>query len=377
MRILHFGKYWHKDGGIETHVKSLCKGLADNGIEVVNLVSSINAQSKDFQVDGYRVVEVPTYGIYFSTSICPAMAIAAWKLHKEKPFDLIHLHFPDPMSHLASVILPAAIPRVISWHSDIVKQKRLLKLYQPLQHRAILSAAAIIASTPAHFSSSKQIPNAIPKEKRHIIPYGMNYDRFRLTPEISSQAKSIKDNLAEGGFLVFALGRHVEYKGFDVLLEAIALTDAKLILGGEGPLTEGLKAKAQMLGITNQVTFTGRLSDAEMVACYHACDVFCLPSITQNEAFGLVQLEAMACEKAVICTQLNNGVNVVNPHMETGLTVPTSNPTELANAINLLAKDPHLRRTLEVNAKKRAHTHYSNDSNCKSHIDLYLQLLAP
>lgn len=376
MRVLHFGKYWQKDGGIETHVKALCKGLAENDVEVVNLVSSLSTQSADFKIDGYRVVEVPTLGIHFSTSICPMMILVARKLHKEQPFDIIHLHFPDPMSHLASMMLPASIPRVITWHSDIVKQKYLLKLYRPWQLQSIANAAAIIAPTDAHFSSSQQIPNDFPHEKKQIIPFGMNYDRFKPTPEISSRAKFIKENLPSTHPIVFALGRHVEYKGFNVLLDAIAHTDTHLILGGEGPLTEQLRCQAQTLGISNRVSFTGRLTEEEMIACYHACDIFCLPSITQNEAFGLVQLEAMACEKPVICTQLNNGVNVVNPHMETGLTVPTSNPTELANAINLLANDPNLRRTLAMNGKKRAHKNYSNESNCKLHIDLYSKLAA-
>lgn len=376
MRILHFGKYWQKDGGIETHVKSLCKGLADNDIEVVNLVSSINAQSKDFQVDGYRVVEVPTYGIYFSTSICPAMAIAAWKLHREKPFDIVHLHFPDPMSHLASMALPSSIPRVMTWHSDIVKQKHLLKLYRPWQHRAIMKAAAIITPTEAHFSSSQQIPDHYPPELKKTIPFGMDYARFHLTPEIATRANNIRKHLGKSVFIVFALGRHVEYKGFNVLLDALALTDAHLILGGTGPLTEQLKKQANVLGISDRVSFTGRLTDSETVDYYYACDVFCLPSITQNEAFGLVQLEAMACEKPVISTQLNNGVNVLNPHNETGLTVEPGDPFNLANAIKQLKNNKKLRLSLGIRGKQRAHTLYSIHSMSQAHLDLYKSLIA-
>jgi glycosyltransferase involved in cell wall biosynthesis len=375
MRILHFGKYWQKDGGIETHVRSLCSELAKNGFDVVNLVSSLDSKSSKFLFEGYNVVEAPTLGIYFSTSICPSMIAAAKKLQEEKPFELIHLHFPDPMSHLASMSLPASIPRIITWHSDIIKQKKLLQLYQPFQYRAISNAAAIVTATDAHFSSSQQIPKSFPQEKKWIIPYGMNYDRFELTPEISLRAKSIRKKLAGERFTVFSLGRHVEYKGFNVLLEALALTDAHLILGGEGPLTTLLKARTNALGITDRVSFTGRLTNDEAVDHYHACDIFCLPSITQNEAFGLVQLEAMSCEKPVICTNLNNGVNTVNPHMQTGLTVNANDPTELANAIKLLDYDRSLLRRLGENAKNRAHNHYSNKNNCKLHIDLYSKIL--
>lgn len=375
MRILQLGKYWRKDGGIETHVKSLCKGLAENGVEVINLVSSIDGERSNFLVDNYKVVEVPTLGIFSSTSISPLMALAAKRLHEEEPFDLIHLHFPDPMSHLASSILPASIPRVITWHSDIVKQKNLLNLYRPFQRHIISNSAALVAPTEAHFSSSQQIPSNFPSDRRYIIPFGMNYERFRLTPEISKQIQNIRATLVKGKFVIFALGRHVEYKGFDILLDALSLTDAHLILGGEGPLTAKLKMQAQILGISDRVRFTGRLSDPEAVAFYHTCDVFCLPSVTQNEAFGLVQLEAMACGKPVICTKLNNGVNVVNPHMQTGLTVEVKNPKDLQLAIEQLRDNNELRTTLGMNALQHVDHSYSLKSMSNAHIQLYSKLI--
>jgi len=371
MRILQFGKYWNVEGGIETHVKSLCKGLADDGVDIVNLVSSLNLKAFDFRVNGYRIVGVPTLGVHFSTSICPMMGLVSKKLHNEKSFDLIHLHFPDPMSHIASMVLPSNIPRVITWHSDIVRQKKLLRLYKALQSRAISDAKAIIAPTVSHFLSSNQVPRDYPETKKEIIPFGIDLERFSLTPQISMGAKNIKENLAKGRFLVFALGRHVEYKGFNVLLDAIALSQAHLILGGEGPLTEQLKARARLLGIKNRVTFTGRLSDKEAVLNYHACDVFCLPSITQNEAFGFVQLEAMACKKPVICTELNNGVNAINPHNITGLTVSPNNSIELYRAIQLISSDKSLKVKLGENAKKHVSQKYSLESMTANHMRLY------
>lgn len=376
MRVLNFGKYWRKDGGIETHVKSLCKELALAGIDVVNLVSSIDTNGSDFEADGYRVVEVPSMGIYFSTSLCPQMIFTARKLQKEKAFDLIHLHFPDPMSHLASMLLPSSIPRVITWHSDVINRKHSLKLYRPWQKKALYSAAAIIAPTCAHFSTSQQIPKELSKKKKHIIPFGMDYKRFDLTPTILSKANEIKKNLAKNRFTIFALGRHVKYKGFSVLIDAIALTDVQLILGGEGPLTQQLKQQANDLGILDRVIFTGRLGDEETVACFHACDVFCLPSISQNEAFGLVQLEAMACEKPVICTQLNNGVNVLNQHMQTGLTVQPNDVENLKCAIEKLKCDSDLRRRLGKNALNCTRNQYTLHKMSIEHQKVYCEVIS-
>lgn len=374
MRVLHFGKYWRQDGGIETHVKTLCRGLAGLGVDVVNLVSSVDQTSSDFVTDGYRVVETPTLGIYFSTSISPAMVAAARRHHQEKPFDVVHLHFPDPMSHLAAMFLPRSIPRVISWHSDIVKQKQLLKLYRPWQYRQIMQSAAIIVPTAAHFSSSTQIPPSYPLAKRHIIPYGLDYTQHTNTHAVADMAQAIRHR-ANGRFVVFALGRHVGYKGFDVLLEALQHTDAYLVLGGDGPLRGMLQAQAQQLGLADRVWFSGRLSAADMAACYQACDVFCLPSVTPNEAFGLVQLEAMACGKPVICTQLNNGVNAVNPHGMTGLTVPAKDARALAQAVNTLKIDPALREKLGQQARSHALRNYSMLVMSDLHIQLYQDLL--
>lgn len=374
MRVLHFGKYWRQDGGIETHVKTLCRGLAELGVEVVDLVSSMDKTASDFVVDSFRVVEAPTLGIHFSTSISPSMVAAARRLHKEKPVDVVHLHFPDPMSHLASMVLPKSIPRVISWHSDIVKQKQLLKLYRPWQYRQIMQAAAVIVPTAAHFSSSKQIPANYPLAKRHIIPYGLDYTQHTNTNAMAGTTEAIRQR-AQGRFVVFALGRHVGYKGFDVLLEALQHTDAYLVLGGDGPLRGELQAQAQQLGIADRVWFSGRLSAADMAACYQACDVFCLPSVTPNEAFGLVQLEAMACGKPVICTHLNNGVNAVNPHGITGLTVPAKDARALAQAINTLKIDPALREKLGQQARSHALRNYSMLVMSDLHIQLYQDLL--
>jgi glycosyltransferase involved in cell wall biosynthesis len=376
MRILHFGKYWAKDGGIETHVKALCKGLASAGINVVNLVSSVTRKGSRFTHDGYTVVESPSLGIVASTSIAPKMLADARSLQAEQPFDLIHLHFPDPMSHLASMVLPSHIPRVLTWHSDIVKQRYLLKMYRPFQRRTIEESSAIIAATPSHFTSSNQVPSHYPVSQRQVIPLGFEFDWLAPTPIVIEKANAIRQ-LAQERFIVFALGRHVPYKGFDVLIDAIHDTDAFLVLGGEGPLTKALRSQVERQGLSDRIYFTGRISGIDVAANYHACDAFCLPSVTKNEAFGIVQIEAMACGKPVICTQLHNGVNDINPNGVTGLTVPVQDPVSLANAIVKLATDPHLCRRLGAQGKKRAFEEFTAGPMVQRHLTLYRELTRP
>jgi len=198
----------------------------------------------------------------------------------------------------------------------------------------------------------------------------MNYDSLALTPTTKALAKQLRARTGEQ-LLVFALGRHVTYKGFEVLLNAMPHTHSRLLLGGDGPLTETLKRQAQSLGIQDRVEFIGPIPDSELGAYYHACDVFCLPSVSTNEAFGLVQLEAMACGKPVICTQLHNGVNVVNPDGITGITVPKSDPHALASAINALDLDIARRHKLGRQARTHALGQYTMKAMSQAHLKLY------
>lgn len=375
MRVLQFGRFWNEQhGGLERHVALLGQGLAAQGVDVVNLVAATGRAGSDETLDGYRLVQVPSFGMAYGTALSPALPLKALALHREQPFDLFHLHLPDPLSHLASMLLPGNVPRVITWHSDIVRQKRLLRLYQPFLSRLVRHADALVAATQAHFDSSTQIPEDVALAKRHVIPFGLDYGPLQL----DARTMALRDELrsrARGRGLVFAMGRHVYYKGFDVLIDALAHTDAYLMLGGDGPLRAQLEQQTAAKGLSDRVFFTGRIPEEDLAAYFHACDVFCLPSVEPSEAFGLVQLEAMACGKPVICTQLGNGVNVVNVHGQTGLAVPVRDPVALGHCIARLLKDDALRHQLGAQALCRTEQ-YSVPAMTASHIKLYQELLS-
>lgn len=376
MRVLQFGRFWNdQHGGIERHAALLSRELAAHGVDVVNLVAAEGLQGSDITTDGYRLVRAPSFGRAFSTAISPALVLKALALHREKKFDIVHLHLPDPLSHLASLLLPTSIKRVITWHSDIVRQKRLLALYLPFVRRLAFRADALVAATQAHYTSSTQIPQAIPAGRRHVIPYGLDFNTLTLTPGTYSLCAQIKAKAA-GKPLIFALGRHVYYKGFDILIKAMRQVDALLVLGGDGPLRAELEALAVEEGVAGNIWFTGRIPEVDLPAYFHACDLFCLPSVAQSEAFGLVQLEAMACGKPVVCHQLHNGVNIVNVDGETGLAVPLGVAGGLAAAINRLIADRPLCERLGEQARQRANTGYSLQAMGQRHLALYQELLS-
>ena len=385
LRVLQFGRFHNaeQNGGIERHMQLLCEGLVALNVDVTYLVAGDSLRSKESKIStaarSYRMVEAATLGTYFSTAASPMQILKALAMHRKEPFDVVHLHFPNPLAHLASLLLPASIKRVITWHSDIVRQKRLLAIYLPFLRSVTLRADALIAATPAHFTSSTQIPASLPAAKRHVIPYGRDFSDLVLTPatvELCAALKATAKSVSTSGKIIFALGRHVYYKGFDVLIEAMQHVDAQLILGGDGPLKAELQQQAKRLGISHKVTFTGSIIEADLAAYFNACDVFCLPSVAQSEAFGLVQLEAMACGKPVVCTQLNNGVNVVNQAGVTGLAVPVRDATALAEALNTLLNDDALRSKLGQQAKAHAISGYSLTAMSNSHAALYHRLLS-
>ena len=375
MRVLHLGRFWHgKSGGIERHAALLCKGLAAAGVDVVNLVAAKDAHSKDFVVDGVRTVEVASFGVALSTAMAPLLPFKALQLHREKPFDIVHLHLPDPLSHAAALLLPKSVKRVITWHSDIVRQKTALRLYAPFLKRLVNQSDAVVAATQAHFDSTTQIPPELPAQRRHVIRYGLDYSALALT-ERTAALRDLLRAQAQGRGMVFALGRHVYYKGFDVLIDALQHTSAFLVLGGDGPLRAQLQQQAEALGLQNRIRFAGLIPEADLAAYFHACDVFCLPSVEQSEAFGLVQLEAMACAKPVVCTQLNNGVNVVNVHGQTGYAVPVRDAVALGQSIEGLLQNDALR--LELGQRASAHTaKYSLPHMTAAHVELYQGLLS-
>ena len=312
----------------------LARGL-QREVHYTNIVAK-RGGAPDLPMVGETVYARP-WASLAGTPVCPTMPWHALMRHRRAPFDLVHLQFPaDPMAHLSMALLPRSVKRVISWHSDIVRQQKLLALYRPLLDRLVRSADAIIAATPAHISSSEQLSAVRDHNMFHVIPYGFDLTRFRQRPAL---ADDVRRRFKEK-FLVFALGRHVYYKGFGFLIRALAqLPDVSLALGGQGPLTVELARMARDAGVAERMHFIGRIPEAELPAWYHACDAFCLPSIEPAEAFGIVQIEAMASGRPVVCCQLHNGVTWVNQDGITGLVVPPADPAALRDAMLRLIED--------------------------------------
>ncbi|MDA8389144.1 MAG: glycosyltransferase [Gammaproteobacteria bacterium] len=376
MRVLHLGRFYNERfGGLERHVDLLLRGLAPY-CAVDNLVAHDHFASATIPVEAYTVYKAPSLGTFAGTALCPTMPLLARALDRRHPYDIVHLHFPDPMAHLVAYSLPSRIRRVITWHSDIVRQKRLLALYRPFLRDIVRRADAIITATPAHAPSSTQLRAARP-ERLHVVPYGMPYARFDATAQDEEAIAALRAGLAPKRHAIFAVGRHVYYKGFAYLIRAMAgIPDAVLWLGGDGPLTSALKSLTASLQLNDRVRFLGRVADQDLPHYYHACDVFCMPSAEPAEAFGLVQLEAMACGKPVVCCELHNGVTYVNQDGKTGIVVAPRDVGALAGALRRLLGDKELRARLGANGLERAHAVFSVEAMVQGTLAVYQAVLA-
>jgi rhamnosyl/mannosyltransferase len=243
-----------------------------------------------------------------------------------------------------------------------------MRFYQPLLNWLLRRASRIVVATPPQLEHSPVLPRY--RSKCAVIPFGLDLARFLTPPEPTGGIETARA-LAGGRPILLNIGRLVGYKGQRHLIEALRHTGAVAWLVGSGPLRGELEQVARDHGVADRVRFWGEVPDDLLPRLLHACDVFVLSSITPNEAFGLVQVEAMACGKPVICGQLASGVPYVNQHGHTGLVVPPGDVPALAKAIRTLGDNPGLRQTLGDAGRARAIAEFSLERM----IDRYWRLL--
>jgi len=362
-RVLHVGKYYPPHmGGIETHLQSLCQELRRFvNLEVV--VASDERRTLRETVEGVEVTRVGTSFNFSSAPVCPAMASAI----REAQADLIHIHLPNPTAILAYFASRARGRLVLTYHSDIIRQKILGRAFWPFLRRALERAEAVIVATPKHISSSPILRRY--SERCRVIPYGIEVGSFQ-----QPDAATVKDiRRRHGPRIVLGVGRLVYYKGFEFLIRAMKDVEGQLLIIGDGPLRASLQREAEELGLSDKVTFLIDVNDVRPF--YQAANVFALSSIARSEAFGIVQLEAMACGIPVVNTNLDSGVTFVSQDGVTGLTVPPADANALAQAINSLLDDPARSAQFGEAGRVRVAKEFSLEGMTRRTLELYAEVL--
>jgi len=355
MRILQVYKDYFPPvrGGIESHLNILSHGLADRGIATEVLVSN-TCNKLEIQLDGkIKITKVPQITRIASAPINYNLVYYLRKIGGQH--DLLHFHLPNPTAEVSFLISCMKKHAVATYHSDIIRQRRTAKLYRPLLQAFLARTDCIIATSPNYVNSSSILRKY--QHKCKIVPLGIRLSRFNQPLNGSLNPVLIRKKYGER--LIVFIGKFRYYKGISVLLEAMKHIKAKLLLIGEGYLENELKKKVAEQRLENKVIFLGELSDEAVNVFLYACDVFVLPSVERSEAFGIVQLEAMACGKPVVCTELGTGTSYINQHHKTGLVVEPNKPIELARAINCLLERPELRSQFGQAALERVQKLFS------------------
>lgn len=370
MRVLLVNKlYYPVIGGVETHVRDLARFLPQT-VERKVLVASEKKRRYVGEIDGVEVVKA--YNPFFISS-SPVPPFFRSELKRLEPWaDLFHFHFPFPPGEISFIYAGIKKPLVVTYHSDIVRQKTMLKLYKPYLERFLDRADAIIATSPNYVNTS---PFLSPRsDKCRVVPLGIDPDELRLSNEEKRRVEDVRREVKPP--IILFVGRLIYYKGAGYLIRAMKDVDASLIIVGKGPLEPELKALTESLGLSQRVYFYPHLTYRDLVVMYHACDVFCLPSVARSEAFGIVQLEAQACGKPVVSTELGTGTSFANLDGATGFVVPPADPEALADALNRLVNDESLRQKLGQQARERVSREFTVKAMIEGVLRVYQEVLS-
>lgn len=370
MRILHIGKFYPPYfGGIEKVNYDIVEGLNMNGVQT-DVLCSNHTKGNIFTNNIYKIYRTHTLKVVASTPLSYSLIKTLKKIQDN--YDIIHVHLPNPMANLAIFLTRPKAKIILHWHSDIIKQKKILKLYSSLQAWLLKRADKIVTTTPTYLEGS----NTLKKYKNKIVCIPIGIDSKELFTE-QNTLNSLK-NKYKGYKIIFSLGRLVYYKGFEYLIEATKFlpNDVIILIAGIGELKEKLQEQISKHNLQDRVKLLGKIPFEDLGAYYQLCDIFCLPSTERSEAFGVVQIEAMAFGKPVISTNIQgSGVDWVNLDNVSGIIVPPKKTKELADAIVNLLNNSEKYKLLSEGAKKRYEEVFTKDKMIDSFKNLYLEIL--
>lgn len=370
MKVLQLGKFYPILGGVEKVMFDLTRGLTANGVACDMLCADLTGHRHTYEINDQtaHLICTPTWVNKFATCISPAMIIKLKSICNK--YDIIHIHHPDPMAALALYLSGYQGKVVLHWHSDIIKQHRLLHFYLPLQNWLIRRADLILGTTPVYVKESPYLQTV--QEKTDFLPIGID----PVTPN-PTKVKAFCCKYPNKK-IVFSLGRLVSYKGFSYLIDAAKTLpdDYVVLIGGAGALEDELRQQIEQCGLQKKVFLLGRISDEDLPSYYGACDLYCLSSIYKTEAFAIVQIEAMSCGKPVVSTAIpGSGVSWVNKDGASGLVVPPENSKALGNAIQKILSDNSIYHKLSEGAFTRYKEEFSANEMIIRCLSFYKQVI--
>jgi len=369
MRVLHFYKTHFPDsvGGVEQVIRQICAGTGRLGVTNAVLSLSRGRDLAPFEYDGYTVHRVPL-DVEVASNAVSLRAIGRLA-RMARAADVVHYHFPWPFMDLAHFLARVDKPTVVTYHSDIVRQKVLLRLYRPLMHRFLDSVDTIVATSPNYLATSAVLDRY--RDKTRVITFGL--DKSSYPAPDAARLAHWRARVGDKFFLFVGVLRY--YKGLHILLDAVAGTGYPVVIVGAGPIEAELKAHAQRLALAN-VHFVGAVDDRDKAALLELCYAVPFPSHLRSEAFGISLLEGAMVGKPMISSEIGTGTTYINVHGETGLVVPPSDPEALRAAMRTLWDDPHMARAMGERAEARYWKLFTSARMAGRYARLYEELIA-
>jgi len=368
MRVLHFYKAYFPEslGGIEQTIFQMARATANKGAEIEVLSLTKGKIARTIRVDNHQVHRAQQNFQIKSTAFSFSVFSLFSRLAKKA--DIIHYHYPWPFMDIVHFVTRAKKPTVVTYHSDIIRQKRLLKIYRPLKNLFLKSADRIVATSPNYFETSKVLNRY--REKTRVIPLGL--DKSSYPPPSADILNKWQSEFGSRFFLFVGTFRY--YKGLHILLEAIRDTALPVVIVGSGPIEKELKTHAEKVGLQN-VHFLGALPEEDKTALLQLCYAVVFPSHLRAEAFGLSLLEAAMFGKPMISSEIGTGTSYINIHNKTGLVVPPGDPEKFRAAMQSLWNDPELAGEMGRRAEERYWKLFTAERMALSYMDLYHELL--
>jgi N-acetyllactosaminide 3-alpha-galactosyltransferase len=364
MKIAMLTPYFYPHtGGTEKYVKDLSIQLVKNGHEVTVIAANVpraKKAKKEEIIDGVKVIRLPAFDFLYYLPV-------TWAFRRKmlEGFDIVHIHCP-PHSFVRTVAGKIKSAVVATFHCDITITGQFFGIPIPklITHgfealmnwyaRLWLPKVDEIISTSESYASTSPVIHTM---KRNIIPIGVYHDKLD-----ESVRKQGIDPLKEKKKQILFLGRLAANKGVNYLVAAMpkilaAHPDAKLIICGEGEEKPSIVKQIKDLGLESNITFYGTVDLDTLSRLYTTSSVFVLPSINRLEAFGIVQLEAMACYTPVVAADIP-GVNSVMDVGKSGSLVPKQNPDAISEAVNKILGNPELIKTMGARGRHLVETKY-------------------
>lgn len=367
MRVLHFYKTAFPDtiGGVEQVINQIARGANKFGCKTDVLSLTPHRVARTIDMDGYQAhrarMDFQVASTGFSVSAFLRFSQLAAKA------DVIHYHFPWPFMDVVHFATLIKKPAVVTYHSDIIRQKLLLKLYRPLKLRFLGSMDRIVATSPNYLATSDVLKKY--SGKVSVIPIGL--DKATYPAAHQERLKYWRDRLGEKFFLFVGVIRY--YKGLHILMQAAQGTDYPIVIVGAGPIEAELKQQAAQLGLRN-IRFLGQLPDDDKVALLSLCFGVVFPSHLRSEAFGISLLEGAMYGKPMISSEIGTGTTFINIGGETGLVVPPSDPVALRQAMRYLWDHPAEAAEMGRRAEERYWRFFTAERMVGAYVDLYRSL---